>query len=63
MWEDFRDDPSNIYAVVLEGVEIAACPEEPAGDANGDCRVNMLDLALVAESWLSCGLEPIEACQ
>lgn len=63
VWEDYRDDPSNIYAVILKGVEIAACPDAPAGDINGDCKANMLDLALLAEEWLTCGLEPQEACQ
>jgi len=35
----------NFYLEVL-------CPYALAGDANGDCKINMLDLALMAQKWL-----------
>ena len=38
------------------------CAKYPMGDLNQDCRVNLLDLAVMAGSWLTCGLEPGEAC-
>jgi hypothetical protein len=38
------------------------CTEEIPGDANGDCQVDMEDLALVASSWLTCNREPQESC-
>lgn len=38
------------------------CTEEIPGDANGDCQVDLEDLALVASSWLTCNREPQESC-
>jgi len=28
------------------------CPQEPAGDINGDCKVNLSDYAILASHWL-----------
>ena len=38
------------------------CLNRPIGDINYDCKVNMLDLALLASGWLDCGLDQPEAC-
>jgi formylglycine-generating enzyme required for sulfatase activity len=43
-------------------VVIPACIQPPAGDLNGDCKVDFQDLAIMADEWLDCGLEPPEAC-
>ena len=53
---------SNIYAAYLEESDIADCPTPLAGDIDGDCRVTLSDFMAVAENWLTCNLEPIEAC-
>lgn len=39
------------------------CTEYPASDANNDCKVNLLDFAVMVSEWLSCNLVPIEACE
>ncbi len=39
------------------------CPEPPIGDLDGDCKVTFADLALLAESWQECNLEPAIACE
>ncbi|HPD47623.1 MAG TPA: hypothetical protein P5279_13200 [Anaerohalosphaeraceae bacterium] len=31
------------------------CTARPAADANGDCEVNLADLAIMADTWLVCG--------
>ncbi|MBE0534965.1 MAG: hypothetical protein IH624_04785 [Phycisphaerae bacterium] len=31
------------------------CTAYPAGDANGDCKVDLSDLAIMADTWLTCG--------
>jgi beta propeller repeat protein len=62
VWEDNRSGVSQIYAAWLDGVEIANCPAPLPGDTNGDCRINLDDFVLLAENWLTCTLEPIEAC-
>jgi hypothetical protein len=31
-------------------------------DLNDDCKVDLLDLAMLAEGWLECNLEPPEVC-
>jgi len=51
-----------IYAVLLDGPEAAQCTSRPDGDLNGDCTADFTDYALMAASWLECGLEPQEAC-
>jgi len=38
------------------------CTKEIPGDANGDCQVDLEDLALVASGWLTCNREPQESC-
>lgn len=40
----------------------AACVNPPLADLNGDCWVDMQDLALFARDWLSCGLDAPEYC-
>lgn len=32
-------------------------------DINGDCKIDMIDLAEFAKQWLSCGKHPVSACQ
>ncbi len=33
------------------------------GDINGDCVVNLLDLAEMTTGWLTCGVYPVDNCQ
>lgn len=37
---------------------IATCPIKPAADLNGDCRVDLADLAILAGEWLASGSAP-----
>jgi hypothetical protein len=50
----------------LDGFAVAVgksiCREQPRMDFTGDCRVDMADLAVFAESWLECNLLPESAC-
>ena len=62
VWKDARDNPANIYYTWLDTADAADCPSPLIGDANGDCRVNLVDFALMADQWLSCALDPITAC-
>jgi hypothetical protein len=32
------------------------------GDINGDCKVNFLDLKLIADQWVGCGIDPASSC-
>ncbi|MBE0534775.1 MAG: nucleoside hydrolase, partial [Phycisphaerae bacterium] len=43
-------------------LEVTACYPPLPGDVNGDCIVNLLDLAELAGQWLNCNLVPQEAC-
>jgi uncharacterized repeat protein (TIGR03803 family) len=38
------------------------CVNQPESDLNGDCKVDFQDLAILADEWLDCGLEPAAAC-
>jgi beta propeller repeat protein len=61
-WVDMRTGTESIYAAELTGAAVSACTTPPAGDTNGDCRVDLEDFLKTTESWLSCGLEYVEAC-
>ncbi len=62
VWQDNRDGNSQVYAVVLDGPEVARCAFRIAGDVNGDCKIDFEDFAIMASHWLECYLEPVEAC-
>lgn len=65
VWEDMRDSPDKpmqVYYAWLSGDIIAECSNPLAGDIDGDCRVNLVDMVLVAVNWLGCGLDPASAC-
>ncbi len=57
------DENGRLEAIVrMNSVDVIGCTEEIEGDANGDCKINFLDLAVMAEHWLECNLEYQEAC-
>ena len=62
VWEDSRDGNLQIFAIVLDGPEVARCTSKLAGDINGDCKVDFDDQAIMLSQWLECNLEPEEAC-
>jgi hypothetical protein len=43
-------------------VATSFCSEPLVGDLNGDCRVNFIDFAMMAENWLKCNLQPQSSC-
>lgn len=62
-------DDARVYDYDLDAVEVAElyllgrpgeniCINPPAGDVNGDCRVDIKDLAEVAEAHMDCNLVP-----
>jgi hypothetical protein len=46
----------------IDNLKVMACSQYPAGDLNSDCQTNFADLALMANGWLSCGLNPSTSC-
>jgi len=58
------DEPNHELALewVHENLAGPVCMQKPAGDLNGDCRVDLHDFALFADSWLSCNLRPQSEC-
>jgi len=54
-------EPETIFIDNLV-LRLARCTEPIPGDANGDCQVDLTDLALIASSWLQCNRFPAEAC-
>lgn len=62
-------DDVRIYTYPISALDIAKqyvafetdakiCMEYPAGDLNQDCRVDILDLAILASHWLDCNIVP-----
>ena len=33
-------------------IKLPDCPDAPVGDVNGDCKVDLLDLAIMSSNWL-----------
>jgi beta propeller repeat protein len=62
VWEDSREGNLQIFAIVLDGPEVARCTSKLTGDINGDCKVDFDDQAIMLSQWLECNLEPEEAC-
>jgi beta propeller repeat protein len=62
VWEDMRSGVATIYAVYLNPADIAASPTPLPGDTDKNGTVNLLDFLTLAENWLACNLEPIDAC-
>lgn len=54
VWGDTRNGDADVYMARIVGC--CGDPEHPypVGDLNGDCRVNILDLAILASHWLEC---------
>ena len=42
---------------------IGSCVYPSDADIDGDCVVNLVDLAAVAGEWMHCGLRPLSTCQ
>lgn len=49
-----EDEVADLYAAVAGNY----CRYVPEMDLNGDCRVNLGDLAVLAADWLECGFYP-----
>ena len=62
VWQDNRGGSWNIYGVVLDGGEVARCGSRLEGDADGNCRIDFADFAIMASQWLECRLEPADSC-
>jgi len=56
-WDGLIDDV-RVYNYALSSREIRrlVCTEPPLGDINGDCRVDFIDLAILASNWHRVGL-------
>lgn len=52
-YEDDRYGNLSIFAVRLDGPLAAECPVPVTGDVDGDCRVDLNDLASIAANWLA----------
>jgi hypothetical protein len=58
----------NACEAAVAGVNVryeGACPicvTPPLADLNGDCRVDLIDMAILSSQWLTCGLDRQELC-
>lgn len=48
----------DIAQLYYDGTAIPVCVSRRAGDINGDCVIDLDDLAILASGWLNCGLFP-----
>jgi hypothetical protein len=57
--------PLDAMTIALDYASVTGtefCVENPDGDTNGDCVVDIGDLLEILESWLQCNLYPSEMC-
>ncbi|HOQ04163.1 MAG TPA: hypothetical protein PKY88_02975 [Anaerohalosphaeraceae bacterium] len=54
-------EAAQLYVDFVPGATI--CPTAPGYDFDGDCRVDLADLAEFAVGWMDCGLIPADACR
>ncbi len=59
---DFAMDRADIAMLYTEAVGGYVCLEAAPNDLNGDCVVNLADLAILAADWTNCNFVPVEAC-
>jgi hypothetical protein len=57
----YKDDNDPILFAIPAPATII-CSGPLVGDMDGDCRVNFVDLAKMAENWLKCNLQPQSSC-
>jgi hypothetical protein len=51
----FMDTDKTVTAVFVDGRQCGdECHPYPQGDVNKDCKVNFLDVAIMANTWLEC---------
>jgi hypothetical protein len=58
--------PRDKYAVAADYTDVKGgriCVEDYNSDYNGDCKVNLADIAELALVWQNCNLIPTSACQ
>ena len=62
---------SNSCVAASEGVSIKhrgacetpTCQHRPQSDLDGDCKVTLIDLSIMAAEWLKCGITPATFCE
>ncbi len=54
VWSDARENGSDIYMAEIHGCCGDSEHPSPVGDLNKDCRVDLVDLAILASHWLEC---------
>jgi len=55
VWQDRRGDNADIYGAIMQGnagPPEPACTSPPPWDINGDCQIDFLDFAILADHWL-----------
>jgi beta propeller repeat protein len=55
------DEDAGNYVLTISGGP-AECANRPSADLNGDCKVDLHDIAIVCSQWLDCGLDDPDAC-
>ena len=55
--------PINIDNVVLHEIPPpSACINPPLSDVSGDCKVTLVDIAMIAAEWMHCGFAEQTGC-
>ncbi len=50
---DYDTEPGTLDIDDIRLIKLPDCPVAPVGDVNGDCKVDLLDLAVMSSNWLA----------
>lgn len=56
-------DPVSAVELYADVTGRPGCPYSLTYDLSGDCEVNLTDFAMIASTWMECGLIPETACE
>jgi hypothetical protein len=55
-------DAAGSISYMIDNLAVIECSALVPGDVNGDCQMNIADLAMIAANWMNCTVDPASSC-
>jgi hypothetical protein len=65
IWTNFACTSGNTNTTVyvnIDNLQVMSCQAFSQADLNADCQVDFKDLAVLTNTWMSCGRDPVSKC-